>query len=208
MIVPTTIQGKRDFYALHANLWTPSPSTIGLTAPQVAQLGTLADVLTDALTNQVTAHNAAKMATQAVHDAVDALDEYGQGCLNAIRSKVQTTGDNAIYTVAGLPQPPTPSSAGLPPTPTNVSAFIDTDGNVQISWSGSRAYGTSWTIARQLNGETTWTLLGASAKRTFKDTTVPMGTTTAQYKVFAQRSAGTSAGSEPGAVVFGVAQAA
>lgn len=203
-IVPKSIDAKLGFWFSHNTTWTGIEAAIGLTAPMTAELATLLTAAQDARTAQIAAANAAKAATLAMDTAVAALDTYGATLITAIRVKAGQSAEPAeIYVKAELPVPATPTPAGIPPVPTGVTASIDTDGNVDLAWIGSTQYNTSFKVARRLNGESTWTVIDSVVGRKYKDVSVPVGSQSASYKIFALRSAGQSAGSEPGSVVFG-----
>jgi hypothetical protein len=202
-MIPRTISGKLDFWTVHKVVWTGEETTLGLTTGQTTQLATLLTTAQTARTAQLEALSAAKAATATFENAMKALDDFGAVLVTAIKAKATITGDNGIYAKAQLPAPKTPASAGIPPIPGNVRATINTDGAVQIVWGGSTRFQTSFEIYRQLAGQSGWSIVGSSAKRSFIDSTVPVGAGTAAYKIVAKRPAGSSAGSEPVFVVFG-----
>ena len=207
-IVPKPIDAKLNFWSTHTAVWTGQEAVLGLTAAQTAELATLLADAETARSNQLAALSAAKAATGTLDNALKSLDDFGAGLILAIKTKAETTNDPEVYNKAEIPAPAQPTPAGIPPVPTGVTAQIDTDGNVDLAWVGSTKYNTSFQVTRRLNGETTWTVLGTVVGKKYKDTSVPVGAQSASYKIFAVRSAGMSAGSEPGHVVFGSQQMA
>jgi hypothetical protein len=207
-VIPDGIQNQLSFWDVHTAVWTGNEAKIGLVAAQTAQLAALFATAQGAFNDQQSAQAAARAATEALHNALDDLNDFGAGLIMTIKTKAEVDADPNVYVEAQIPAPKAPTPAGIPPVPSDVTAFIDTDGNVQIAWKGSTQYSTSFSIHRQLHGETGWTWVGNAAGKRFKDTTVPAGSQSAAYKVFALRSAGQSAGSEPAFVVFGQAQMA
>ena len=94
-----------------------------------------------------------------------------------------------------------PAPVGVPDAPTNTVADPNANGTVTVSWKGSSANQTFFTVWRRTGGAnpTGWASLGATAYKTFTDGTVPGGVPSVEYRVTAQRQ---NYISTPGAAVM------
>jgi hypothetical protein len=166
--VPDTIQGILDFYAVRQPVWAANTATLGITAAQATQLGTL---LSDAQTAQedaVKAREEAKNATQARDTELSELAEFGAALIAVISGTAKATGDDSVYTTAMLPIPGTGGGATPPGIPANLTGAILNTGDVQLNW-GSSGRNVFYTVWRKLSTESAFWQIGATQGRTFID---------------------------------------
>lgn len=204
MLVPNTQQGCVNFYKDEVTgYWTPNAAAIGLSPGDLTSINAKITAAETAITNAFAAKQESKNKTMILQNAIEELREVGASLIAVIRGKALQTGDFTIYTKANIPPPTQGTAQGPAAQPTNVGAFIDNLGNVQLSWQGSLAGGTFFTVWRKLSGETSWTQMGSVVSKSFADSTIPGGTSSANYYVVATRSGGSSPASEPITVLFG-----
>ena len=103
-----------------------------------------------------------------------------------------------------------PAPVGVPDAPTNTVADPNADGTVTVSWKGSSANQTFFTVWRRTGGggganPSGWASLGATAYKTFTDGTVPGGVPSVEYRVTAQRQNLISTAGTAVMVTFGAA---
>lgn len=202
-LVPDSRIGQIEFYEAHNPQWTAKATTIGLTAAQMTTLTSLTTTARAAFNAAEAARNAAKAATQEYYNAVSNMSALGASYITQIRAKAETTNDPTVYTSAQIPPRATPTPAGPPTNATSVSALLENDGNVQLSWRGTVSQGQFFSVWRKLAGQTTWTQIGSVAAKSFIDSGVPAGTTYAYYQIKSHRNSQVSSGSEPVVLLFG-----
>src|SRR5687768_10391985 len=88
-------------------LWNSNATQIGTTAAQVTDVSTKATAAADALAAQVTAHNAAKAATETVDNAMDLMTNATMIVVEQVRTKARSAG-SGVYPLANIPAPATP----------------------------------------------------------------------------------------------------
>ncbi len=177
-------------------------AAIGLDPLQVATFATLTNNARDAYTAAQNARTAAKVATHALHTAMGNMNEFGAALISTIKAKAEATGNPAVYDLAEIPPPAPPSPAGLPSVPTDVNGVINSNGHVELSWKGSLAFGTFFSIWKKRPNDTKWKQLGSVRGKAFVDEFTTPLVAWAMYKLYAHRPAGTSDPSEPITVFF------
>src|SRR5215207_8839262 len=94
---------------------------------------TKADAASAALADQAAKRDAAKTATQVAKQAVAAMSAAGAEVI--IRTKAGSVADpGAIWSLADLPEPATPSAVGAPGTATNFKVELLPTGALDVSW--------------------------------------------------------------------------
>jgi hypothetical protein len=182
--------------------WEDNAAAIGLTQVQVDNLLTLVTAARNAYTAAQNARTAAKVATVALHNALGEMNELGAAFISTIRAKAEATANPNVYNLAQIPPPAPPSPSGIPSAPTNVKGQINSNGHVELSWKGSLAFGTFFSVWKKRPGDTKWKQIGSVAGKKFVDQNTTPLVEWAMYQVFAHRSSGTSEGSEPITVFF------
>lgn len=208
-IVPTKQQELINFFGNRLAIWQQHVAILGLQPADVTALAALVSSAQDAFNAAEVARNASKAATLTLESAIAALRELGGDYVKTIRTRAETTGNTAIYTLANLPAPAKPAPLGPAETPTDLTTTLTTGGSVELSWRGSRTGGTSFRIYRSIKTPdaepTSFELLGTSEERRFVDTNLPTGLQNATYYVVAVRSGGPSAPSDVSTLFFGTA---
>ena len=152
----------------------------------------------------IVARQAAKTATSDFYAAAKSMHESGQALLSLIRGYAATQADpQVVYSAAQIDGPATPVPAGAPTDCTELSAHLNNDGSVLLTWKGSLAAGQFFSVWRKLSGETKWTQMGSIAAKAYTDTEVPEGITGGQYRVVAHRGTQKTFGCEPVGIIFG-----
>jgi len=206
-VVPQSRQELIAWYAQRAPVWAANAVAIGLDPAQVATLAGLVSTAEGAESSAFASRAASQANTVIYHNETDTLKDFGAGLVKTIKAFADATNDPNVYATATIPPPTPPAPLGAPDAPTNVTAVLNNAGHINVQWQGSRTGGTSFRVERSVTpvGGTAgpWTLLDSVEERAFVDDAVPQGLATAVYRIFAQRSGGTSPVSEPGQVVFG-----
>jgi hypothetical protein len=206
-ILPNSREQMVQYFEVHNPVWAKDPAAIGLTAAQIVELDTKITNARATLTAQTAAINAKLAATGNMHLETDTLRGFGADLIKVIKAFAESTDDPAVYVAAEVPPPSPPTPSGPPDQPTNLKTTLDNFGQVIIEWTGSRAFGTQFTVQRQLTpvtgSPTPWADVGTSATNDFIDATVPTGQASVSYRVYAQRSSGISNASDPSSLNFG-----
>jgi hypothetical protein len=177
----------------HQNVFTANAAEIGLSDPQATAFANATTAAAAAVLAQEQAHQAAKVATQAALDAVAALKTTAGDTVRLIRAYAETqTNPSVVYQTAQIPPPATPSPAPPPAQPIDLTVTLEPGaGNLTLGWKAANPVGTSGTtyiIRRKLPGESVFTFLGVSGKKTFVDGTLIAGPDSVQYTVQGQRA--------------------
>lgn len=184
--------------------WAANAAALGVDPAQIVSLSTLLDTAEADEESAFQARNASKSATVVYYNSSDQLRDFGAEIIKAIKLQAESTNDPNVYALADVPPPAAPSPLGPPATPKDLTATLNTAGEITVEWDGSRAGGTSFTIQRSTSGITgPWTIVGTSEERLFKDTAVPRGFDAVSYRVIAARSGGASGPSSAVSVLFG-----
>lgn len=202
-VLPTGTDARIQWFEQRIVSWQANALAIGLTDAQVTQLSTYINLARTRYDAAQAARIAAKNATLGLHNAAGDLFSYGSDLIQAVKIFAETTGDPNVYTLASVPPPAPPTPAGAPKPPTDVSADPNADGTVTVSWKGSLAHQTFYTVWRKPAGAAAFTQVASISAKTFTDPTVPAGVASIAYVVRAQRGLLVSANSDETVVNFG-----
>ena len=125
-----------------------------------------------------------------------------------IDAYAKATGDEGVYTRAGIDAPKAPVARGAPPVPTDLSATITNGGDVVVGFACTTGGGAFFEIQRRLTTldgmVQTWQPLTTTTIKTHTDTAVPSGYRSVDYRVRAVRTNGkASEFSESSTAYFG-----
>lgn len=149
---------------------------------------------------------ASKQATVAQNESFRDMKREASDLVNTIKSFIEQSGNNNLWATAGL-EPPAPRGESPPPTsPFDLSATLDSEGNLLLKWKARQPQGLSnviYSVRRAFNGSGTYTLLDTVGGKKFLDTSVPFGTTSVSYTVVAKHGTNFSAPSSSLTLQFG-----
>jgi hypothetical protein len=117
-------------------------------------------------------------------------------------------GGPALWGQAGLEPDAAPGTAPDPTAPYQLTASLDSLGNVIVKWKTSQpppphiVSGVIYSVQRAVNGGS-YVLLDSVGGKTFTDETVPIGTQSVSYTVKAKRGTQMSPWSEALTIRFG-----
>lgn len=188
-VVPQARAAKIEFCEGHVTTWNLNAVAMGSSVPTITAWQAKVVAARAALTAQTAAMGAAKTATLNFNLAIDALDAATAEVIQQVRLKAVTGGD-AIYGLADIPAPATPTHRPTPGTPYKFEAILNPDGSVDMSWKcdNSGNSGTTYQVYRSVGGSTDYLCLGGSGQRKFTDDTIPAGVTQLTYKIQATRT--------------------
>ncbi len=189
----------------HMNQWQLVESEVGLAPAQVTQFKALVNEARAKYGEARNARDASKYATTAQNIALKAAKAQASDLIDTIKAFIANTGNSqGLWAVAGL-NPPAPRGTTPPPNPpTNLSASVDSLGNVVVKWKASQpAQGTVYSITRAFNNTANFTLIEVVGEKQYVDSTVPLGTSSVAYVIIAKRAGTTSTPSERLTIQFG-----
>lgn len=202
-ILPESRIDRVSFLQARLPGWLTNAVALGSTAPTITSLTTLTTSARAAYDAQQLAIGLAKAATQTFHDSVAAMDKGASDVLKQIKLKAATGGGNAVYVLAVLPVPATPSPRPAPGTPNAFTVSLEQTGVLTLAWKCANpagASGTIYQVARKLGGPgdgagagtaEEWSVVGTTGDKHFVDATLPAGGGTdglVTYQVTAIRS--------------------
>ncbi|MGD9789663.1 MAG: hypothetical protein AB7Q00_04675 [Phycisphaerales bacterium] len=188
-VIPKSVDGTLEFCGTHAPVWEAAATqgSIGITPAQVAELQSLTTLAIEARHTAEAARLAAITATSESNEAQRALRERALVLVQAIKAHAALASDpDAVLAAAALPTSRTTRGETIPPsTPRDLSAALNGDGSVTLSFTADHAAtsdGVRFEIRRKIPAlnETTYIVVGAtpgttarSRRITFTDTTIP-----------------------------------
>jgi hypothetical protein len=182
------------FFEAHEAPWTTNALAIGTTAAAVTALAALTATARAKQVAQAAAQEAARTATNEYKNAIIAMATAGADIIKQVKVKAALAGGgaagDAIYNLAQIPPPATPSPVGPPGMPTNFKVTLNPDGSLKLTWKCSNpagATGTIYQISRRIGGAG-WQMIGGAGQKEFVDATVPAGTASVSYRIQAIRS--------------------
>ncbi len=203
--IPDTINGKIQYFEQHIPIWAEDPAAIGLDAAAIAEITTRTGAARLAFNNAQAARSASRAATVTQAADVKAMMEFGTAMVATIKAFADLSGDDqSIYAAAEI-QPDTGPSPLAPPIPAiDLAADLLNTGAINLTWKGTVANGTFYTVWRRLKGETEYETLGSVSAKSFEDDTIPVGTPEANYYLVTHRDRLSSDATEPITVRFGL----
>ncbi|VAX42517.1 hypothetical protein MNBD_PLANCTO03-1338 [hydrothermal vent metagenome] len=204
-LVPDSKSGAISFYQSRIAVWAADPAAIGLSAQQIGDITSATGTSQASLLAMQEAYNTARSATAINDTDIADMRAIGASLISTIRAYARTSGDMSVYTKADIPAPKTPTPAGTPDAPTNVTGRINNRGAIELKWEGTLAFHAFFEVYRMFEGQTQWTLLASIGKKAFEDDSIPPSTTTAvQYYIQARRGELRSDPSDPVTIRMGV----
>ena len=192
-VVPQKKQEKVQWYQSHVGVWSDNAAALGLLPADTTALGDLTAAAQAALDDQQAKTQAARAATLVYHAAVAAMADKGADLIQFIKAKAAGSADPAaIYALAQIPAPASPSPLAAPGTPFDLKVELNPDGSLNLSWKCLNPEGSTGTLyevrRKALNGSSGFAHIGASGTRSFTDDTVAAGTPAVVYEITAVRS--------------------
>ena len=173
-----------------------------------AGIGVALELATSTKTKTTEARTAYDAYQQKRQEARDARVEWlsaiggavddGRACIRSIDAFAKNSANpDGVYALASIAPPKDREPLGVPPVPTDLEIFLDTQGRANLRWGGTRQGGTVFTIQRRTTSTagqlSPWTTLVTVSERTFIDPSTPSGVQSVGYRVRAERVAGPSA---------------
>ena len=190
--------------------WAAGPAAIGLTSAQVTNLAADITDARDSFTSVQTIRGDSRNATASYDDKATAMRHNASPLIANIKNFAENQADpQVVYDAANVSPKDPPSPAPAPSQPTNIRRVIEPDGAVTLSWDAIAPVGAIYNVTRRLATETGFTFVGQGdgSDKSFSDSTVPPGTTSATYIIQGVRGSKTGPQSQPIVVFFGTADA-
>lgn len=190
--LPRPLPDLMNWAAAHASQWQDNQAQIGLSLQQVQSFKALGEAMNQANSAAEVARMNSKDATLALNAAVASFRVTAGAFVNVIKAFAQSTGNENVYTLAGISPDDAPSELPAPNTPESFTAGVNTDGSLTIRWRVSQPAGVTgvvYDVFRRYNtatGNFVWVGSG-DRNKTFTDTTLPVGVDNVQYYVRPKR---------------------
>jgi hypothetical protein len=190
-VVPDKQVERIAYFENHIAPWTSAAVAIGTSVAAVTDLDTKTTAARAKLTAAQVARDAAKNATQELKDAVAAMETAGAGIIKQVRAKAEMSGDPAVYTLAMIPPPATPTPVGAPGLPYRFGASLKPSGALELTWKCNNPAGCHnviYQVYRKVEATGEYTYIGGSGQRKFTDATLPSGLSSVMYQIQGCRS--------------------
>ncbi len=190
-VLPRGKSAQIMFYQSRLANWAQEAEALGLDPQQIAIMEAKVEAARLAFNAQRQAMSAARARTQALHNALDAMNTHGASLIRQVRARTATIGSKA-YVLAQIPAPDKPSPIGPPGKPDRITVELSEIGGIVLRWTcknprGSR--GTAYHVHRRIaatGGQ--WEFLGIAGRKKYVDATVPAGVGVVSYRIQAFRS--------------------
>ncbi len=216
-ILPGSTIEQIQFCEAHVPVWTEVAMAIGLTAPQVASLGTKTSAARGAFNAAQAAREASKAATIQQNTDARTMRNQASDLIRQIKAYAELQSNpNSVYAAAQIPPPSAPLPMPAPGKPSDFSVVLESDGSVTLSWNAAESAastGAFFTISRKLPGQSSFSGIGGapgttseSRRCSFTDATVPTSAAGSGAQYIVQGFRGTRIGEASDAVTvqFGV----
>lgn len=208
--VPKDARPLAEFARARLTPWTEHIAAIGVPPAVLAEVTARTPELEAAIRAANEARLAAQAATDAMNVAARQLFESAAIAVRSIRTHASATDDPKVYGLAQIDPPRGRARvADAPSTPTQLTASVDRSGAVTLTWRTRQPRGVSnvvYEVRRSLElGSVPTDIIALASGRTFRDETVPLGTTRVAYMLTARRGGQESLPSEIAWVQIGSA---
>jgi hypothetical protein len=180
-----------SFAAAHVEPFTDNAALLGLPPGLLAAYTGAVQEARDALAQVEAARQAYKAAAALAESRCNALNRVMTRAVETIDLTASTAADpSVLYQAAQLIPPNTPGVMPAPGRCDSFKAALNSDGSVTISWkcrNPDNAHGTIYQVLRRLPGEGTFKQVELTARKRFRDATLPAGAGQAQYTVQGRR---------------------
>lgn len=204
-LVPQTKPQALAWFESHETTWFNNASQIGLTSAQATAYQSAVNDLRTKYDQANLAREEAKGKTLLADNAFADVRELTADMVALIRTYARQTDNPDVYGLANIPAPGGRTPAPPPTPPTNVSANLLNNGNINLSWRATRLNGTFFTVWRRDSDNQDFAMIGMTGGKKFLDDAVPTGVAWVEYHVISLRGEESSDTSEPAIVVFGTA---
>ena len=173
----------------HIPLWSASPVSFGATAGMVTSVLNATKAARDAYTVAQNAKQATKNAVTGQDEQVRSMLLVGRDLVNVMKAFIANTNNPALWAQAGIEPNTAPGTAAAPTAPFELSAEIDSQGDVLVKWKARQPRGVSgviYSVRRSIDGAD-FALLDSVGEKVFSDETVPVGAHMVTYAVKAKR---------------------
>lgn len=175
----------------HAENFVSVGPAVGLSVTEVQRFADAFARLQVAAVARDRAREAARAATAALKEAYAEAKLVTGATLRRVRLFAEDTNNPQVYQLARIAAPASPAPAPPPGTPTGFALKLENTGAVTISFRCKNppgTTGTSYIVRRKLPGQRGFSIVGATGKKRFTDTTLPAGVASAEYTVQGLRS--------------------
>jgi hypothetical protein len=189
-VVPKQYAARIQFFQEHVSPWTTNATAIGTTVTDVTALESKVEAARLALDAQSASQEVAKAATEAVKQAIDAMTNAGNAIIEQVRTKSRSAGP-AVFPLAQIPAPVTPSPIGAPGLPNSLKAELFPNGTLDLTWKCTNPQGCTgviYQIYRKIESTGDYHYLGGSGDKTWTDNTLPAGVPSVTYQIQGTRS--------------------
>lgn len=206
-VLPDAYLEQIQFCEDHLAPFTLNAAAIGLTGPQVSNLGALTVKARAAYNAAQAARLASKAATLTFHTDTGDMRDNIRDLIALIKTKAETTNNPNVYALAQISAPSPATPASPPGQPSNFIITLETDGSLTLTWkckNSTTSTGVFFQVQRKLAGETNLRNIGGTPVKSFNDATVPAGIGSLVYLVTGFRGTRAGDASDQITVQFGV----
>jgi hypothetical protein len=191
--MPSTIPELISWCNVHSNAWTVNAAAIGLSPAQATAFTTLCSNFSKANDTAQAARENSKFATNALKDAMNAVQVTGGAYINLIKAYAETTYNANVYNLAQVSPANPPGTVPEPVAPQQFGATVNANGSLTINWKVAQPTGTTgvqYRVYRRVNSTTNeYTLVSTEgSKKSYTDENLPYGVDMVQYIVQPVRS--------------------
>jgi hypothetical protein len=176
----------------HLDTWGADPTVVGLSELDITEMQAALDAVIAARSETVATRIAAKTATTDYKNAYKNMRSSTSLRIARIRTYARGTANPAaVYSLAEIPAPATPTEAPPPATPYGFKVSLLEGGSLGFSFkcaNPKRVHGVTYRVERQDAPQTPYVFLVNAKDKHFEDDAFPNSATYITYRVTSQTS--------------------
>lgn len=182
------------WFEQHLPLWAATPTAFGATAAMITSLGTAVAQARKAYNDAQASKLATKAAITNQDEMIAAMLTPGRDLVNLMKGYIANANNPALWGQAGIEPNSGPGAPLVPTAPYELSASLNSAGEVILRWKATQPQGVSgviYTVSRSVdNGPDT--IQDSVGEKEYVDSNVIYGTQTVSYVVRSKRGKQTS----------------
>lgn len=171
-VLPSSRAERLAYFEARVALWIANATSIGISAAQATAVKNAAIANRADLSAADIARAASKAATQSFYVSNDTLVSLGRDIVKTVKAYAETTNNPDVYALANIDPPSPPTPVPTPDVPTELTGTLSPFGVATLTWEATKSGASSgifFVVARKRQSEADFTVLGATAEKSFID---------------------------------------
>ena len=190
-VLPKKVVDRIQWAENHVAPFNTNAVAIGITTTIATDFETKTEAARAALQARDAAEETLRNRNNDLRMAMLALGDAAGAIINTVHAKADMVGD-AVYSLASIPVPATPSPRPAPGAATDFKVELQADGSIDVTWKcdNSGSGGTQYQVWRRVGEVGEFTFICGTGMRMFSDATIPAGSSQVTYQIRGTRPTG------------------